>query len=77
MIDRGYQVATRLFQQKGLVRAGDSKSNMRLLFAHHKRFIDFPQKGTPYFKELVNNQIKSAIGLSEKQQENQLTKIAR
>lgn len=65
MIERGYQVATRLFQQKGLARGGDSNSNGRLLFANVRRSMDFPQKGTPYFKELVKNQIKTLEDLEQ------------
>ncbi len=56
MISRGYAVAVRLFREWEL-KAGDER-NRQLFFGKFRGFRDFPAKNSPYFQELLANQIK-------------------
>lgn len=56
MMARGYEVATRLFQERGLVK-GNSK-NRELFFQTIRGLQSFPAKDSPYFQALLANQIK-------------------
>ncbi len=61
MIDRGYQVASRLLRQKGLIQSGHRQTNQRLLFRGVNQVETFPAKGSAYFAELLANQIKDKL----------------
>ncbi len=56
MIQRGYTVAAKLFAEWGLTRG--SGGNVQSFFGRFRGFRDYPAKGTPYFQELLANQIK-------------------
>ncbi len=60
MIERGYQVTVRLCEEKRMIKQGDGVYNRKMLFADVWQST-FPQKGTPYFQEMIEHQIKEEI----------------
>jgi NTE family protein len=56
MMARGYEVAVRLFRERGL--APGSKENRELLFRLARTPQSFPEKNSPYFNYLLENQIQ-------------------
>src|SRR5690554_1213760 len=66
MIERGYAVTEKMLQSKGLSPRASREQNWRLLFAQVRGPQDFPVPGTPYFQELLDNQIKPKTVLPEK-----------
>lgn len=63
MITRGYEVATRLFQERGL--APGRIENRERFFRVIREPQSFPAKNSPYFLYLLENQIKKKAVLSE------------
>lgn len=59
MIDRGYEVVTRLFRERGL-EPGASRNRERL-FRMIRDPQTFPAKDSPYFDYLLENQIKRRL----------------
>lgn len=55
MIARGYEVAVRLFRERGL--AAGSSQNRERLFLSVRSPVSFPEKNSPYFNYLLANQI--------------------
>lgn len=66
MIKRGYEVATALFEERGLVRGSDD--NKERLFRLVRSAQTFPDKGSPYFQYLLENQIKKKTANKEAKQ---------
>lgn len=58
MIERGYAVTTCLFVERGL-RPGDDQ-NKELFFRKIRGPQSFPEKDSPYFQYLLENQLKKA-----------------
>ncbi len=56
MIARGYEVATRLFRERGL--EPGRVENRELFFRMIREPQTFPEKNSPYFEYLLENQIK-------------------
>lgn len=56
MIARGYTIATRFFNEQGLIKG--MKENQARLFSKMPNEQSFPAKGTAYFDYLLANQIK-------------------
>ncbi|NMB02097.1 MAG: hypothetical protein GX971_11385 [Firmicutes bacterium] len=63
MIKRGYEVAVRLFRERGV--AVGSSQNKERLFRLIREPQTYPEKGTPYFQYLLENQIKKQAPGSE------------
>ncbi|HHT73910.1 MAG TPA: hypothetical protein GX008_09380 [Firmicutes bacterium] len=61
MIARGYEVAERMLRAKGLAGTNSPAENRRLLFSQVQGAETFPAPGTPYFDELLENQITGKI----------------
>lgn len=59
MILRGYDVAVRLFNERGL--KVKSSGNRELLFRNVRVPISFPEKDSPYFNYLLENQIPKNV----------------
>jgi len=56
MIARGYEVASRLFRERGLTPG--RQDNREILFRMIREPQSFPEKDSPYFKYLLEHQIK-------------------
>lgn len=56
MIERGYEVAVRLFAERGL--AAGAEGNSELLFRAVRAAQNFPAKNSPYFQYLLEHQVK-------------------
>ncbi|NLM41621.1 MAG: hypothetical protein GX199_04870 [Firmicutes bacterium] len=56
MIARGYEVAARLFRERGLTPG--AADNQERLFRMVRAPLSFPEKNSPYFNYLLENQIK-------------------
>lgn len=57
MIARGYTIATRFFNEQGLIKG--MKENQTRLFSKIPNEQSYPVKGTAYFDHLLANQIKT------------------